>query len=125
MTAVKELTKHISLNKSLLFTGVSKTRWYYSKNPRNIPVDPIVTDVVQKIGKQRPTYGTRRMAAQVSRELNIPVNRKKIQRIFHKLGWIEPAKNKKRDHEIWQNIIQTISAKPVMADRYYLCLLWH
>ena len=40
------------------------TRWYYSKNPRNVPVDPMVTDVVQKIGKQRPTYGTRRMAAQ-------------------------------------------------------------
>ena len=95
MIAVKELTRHISLNKSLLFTGVSKTRWYYSKNPRNISVDPIVTDVVQKIGKQRPTYGTRRMAAQVSRELNIPVNRKKIQRIFNKLGWIEPQKTKK------------------------------
>lgn len=94
MTAVKELTKHISLNKSLFLVGISKTRWYYSKSPRNISTDPTVTNVVQKIGNQRPTYGTRRMAAQVSRELNISVNRKQIQRIFHKLGWIEPAKSK-------------------------------
>jgi transposase InsO family protein len=34
------------------------------------------------------------MAAQVSRELGLPVNRKKIQRICHKLGWIEPRKTK-------------------------------
>ena len=95
MIAVRELVKHISLNKSLSLVGISKTRWYYSKSPRTIPTDPVVTDIIQKIGVQRPTYGTRRMAAQVSRELNIPVNRKKIQRIFHKLGWIEPAKTKK------------------------------
>ncbi len=94
MTAVKELNKHVSLNKSLLFIGVSKTRWYYSKSPRSKRADPVVTDVVRKIGKQRPTYGTRRMAAQVSRELNKSVNRKQIQRIFHKLGWIEPKKTK-------------------------------
>ncbi len=56
--------------------------------------DIAVTDVVQRIGNARPTYGTRRMAAQVSRELDKPVNRKQIQRIFHKLGWIEPKKTK-------------------------------
>ena len=94
MIAVKELSKHISLNKSLSLVGVSKTKWYYSKSPRIIPTDPMITDVVQKIGNQRPTYGTRRMAAQVSRELGLSVNRKQIRRIFHKLGWIEPAKTK-------------------------------
>ena len=86
MTAVKELSKHISLNKSLSLVGVSKTRWYYSKSPRITPTDPVVTDVVQKIGSIRPTYGTRRMAAQVSKELDKSVNRKQIRRIFHKLG---------------------------------------
>lgn len=95
MTAVNQLVKHISLNKSLSLVGISKSKWYYSKSPRTIPTDPVVTDIIQKIGVQRPTYGTRRMAAQISRELNIPVNRKKIQRIFHKLGWIEPQKTKK------------------------------
>ena len=94
MRAAKEITRFMSLNQSLHLTGVSKTRWYYAKSPRNISTDPAVTAVVQKIGRQRPTYGTRRMAAQVSRELDKPVNRKKIQRIFHKLGWIEPKKSK-------------------------------
>ena len=50
--------------------------------------------MIQKIGKQRPTYGTRRMVAQVSRELNKPINRKQTQRIFRKLGWITPSKTK-------------------------------
>lgn len=95
MMAAKELSKIMSLNKSLLLTGVSKTKWYYSKTKRNMPVDKVVSDTVQRIGTARPTYGTRRMAAAASRELSIPVNRKKIQRIFHKLGWIEPAKTKK------------------------------
>ena len=62
--------------------------------PRIIQTDPAVTRVVQKIGNKRPTYGTRRMAAQISRELDRPVNRKQMQRIFHKLGWIEPKKTK-------------------------------
>ena len=49
---------------------------------------------VQRIGGKRPTYGTRRMAAQVCRGTHTATNRKKIQRIFRKLGWIEPQKTK-------------------------------
>lgn len=111
MIAVTELHKHISLNKSLLFIGVSKTKWYYCKSPRHIPTDPVVTNVVQRIGNARPTYGTRRMAAQVSREIDKPVNRKQIQRIFHKLGWIEPAKTKndiiKSNRTLFRHLHQT------------------
>ncbi|MFN3653741.1 MAG: hypothetical protein ACK4TO_00240 [Candidatus Nitrosotenuis sp.] len=33
------------------------------------------------------------MAAAVSGELHMPVNRKKMRRIFHRLSWIEPAKS--------------------------------
>jgi len=95
MMATQELSKTMSLNRSLFLVGLSKTKWYYSKTKRDMPVDKTVSDTVQKIGTARPTYGTRRMAASVSRELKIPVNRKKIQRIFHKLGWIEPKKTKK------------------------------
>lgn len=94
MIAVNQLTKHLSLNKSLLLTGISKTKWYYSKTPRNIKTDQRITKMVQNIASKRATYGTRRMAAQISRELDIPINRKRIQRIFHKLGWIEPNKSK-------------------------------
>jgi len=52
MIAAQELTKHISLNKSLSLVGISETRWYYSKSPRTIPTDTVVIDIIQKIGVQ-------------------------------------------------------------------------
>ncbi len=84
----------ISLNRSLSFSGVSKARWYYTKKPREIPLNGIIAHAVQIEGSARPTYGTRRMAAALSRRLGRQVNRKQIQRIYRKLGWIEPAKTK-------------------------------
>ena len=44
---------------------------------------------------QRSTYGTRRMAAKLTRILGIPVNRKMVQRIFRKMGYITPSISKK------------------------------
>lgn len=78
MKAVLMTRGTISLNKALLLCGVSKKAWYYDPRPRNVSPDPQVQEMVQNIGPVRPTYGTRRMAAQVSRELNRPVNRKAI-----------------------------------------------
>ena len=95
MTVAKSLTTKLSLRKSLLLAGVSKTAWYYTKKPRSIALNKTVSQTVQRIGINRPTYGTRRMAAAVSRDLKTAVNRKQIRRIFHKLGWIEPAKTKR------------------------------
>ncbi len=94
MMAVDELAGRISLNKSLAYCGLSKTAWYYTKRTRDVKIDPVVSSAIREIGKRRPTYGTRRMAAQVSREYGIPVNRKKVKRIYRKLGWIEPGKTK-------------------------------
>lgn len=50
---------------------------------------------MQRIAPGRPTYGTRRMAAQVSRDLGRPVNRKAVRHVFKKLGWSMPARTKK------------------------------
>jgi len=95
MIVTKQLTAKLSLRKSLCYTGLSHNKWYYSKSPRNIPLNKTVSDAVQRIGNLRPTYGTRRMAAATSRELGLAINRKQIRRIFHKLGWITPAKTKR------------------------------
>ena len=46
------------------------------------------------VAKTRPTYGTRRMAAQLARQLGAPVNRKKVSRIYRKLGWTAPRMRK-------------------------------
>ena len=94
MTAVTEMKKHTSLNRALYLSGLSKTAWYYTKTKRNIPLSSSITNMVQDIAQDRPTYGTRRMAAMISREYGVTVNRKQMQRIYRKLGWIEPKKSK-------------------------------
>jgi transposase InsO family protein len=96
MIIAKQLNTQLSLRKSLCYVGISHNKWYHTKSPRNISINKTVTKTVQKIGSTRPTYGTRRMAASVSRELGLAVNRKQIRRIFHKLGWITPTKTKKQ-----------------------------
>ena len=75
-------------------SGVSKKMWYYTPHPRNVSLNPNVVNAVKRISVQRPTYGTRRMAAQVSREIKTAVNRKQMQRIYRKIGYIEPQKTK-------------------------------
>ena len=95
MNAARMVRETTGLNRALLLCGVSKKAWYYTPRPRNVSPDPQVQETVQKIGPERPTYGTRRMAAQISRELNRPVNRKAIRRIFRRLGWSEPARTKR------------------------------
>lgn len=95
MNAVRMMNGVVGLNKTLLLCGVSKKAWYYTSRPRNVSPDPQVQEMIQRIGPARPTYGTRRMAAQVSRELNRPVNRKAIRRIFRRLGWTKPSRTKR------------------------------
>ena len=95
MNAARMMLGVVSLNKALSLCDVSKKAWYYTPKPRDVPPDPEVLEMVQKISHERPTYGTRRMAAQVSRELNRPVNHKAIRRIFGMLGWSEPARTKR------------------------------
>ena len=92
---VHEMNKHMSLNKALKYSGLSKRAWYYTNKPRIIPIDKDATNKIRQIEAMRPTYGTRRMAAQMYRETDIPTNRKKIQRIYRKIDWIEPQKGKK------------------------------
>ena len=92
--AVSEAVEYTSLNKALQYCGVSKCAWHYTKKFKVIPIDASVTYKVRQIASRRPTYGTGRMAAQISRETGVSTNRKKIQRIYRKIGWNEPQKMK-------------------------------
>ena len=104
-----------SLRDALRYSGSSWNLYYHQQKPRLIPSDPYVVKKVEELILQRPSYGTRRVAAQLSRELDIPINRKRIQRIFRTLGYVEPAKTKNevirardrapktsRPYELWQ-----------------------
>jgi transposase InsO family protein len=85
-----------SLRDALRYSGSSWTLYYHQeKKPRIIiPPDPYIVRKVQELIVERPSYGTRRVAAQLSRELGVPINRKRVQRIFRTLGYTEPAKTK-------------------------------
>ena len=86
MTAAMEASKTISLTKSLAYCGVSRTAWYYTRKPRDVAVDKKLESLIIDVARKRPTYGTRRMAAQLYRQLGAPVNRKRASRIYRKLG---------------------------------------
>ncbi len=94
MTVAKQLYKQLSLRKSLEYAGTSRCVWYYTPKGRPDKDDEKIIAAIHDIAKTRPTYGTRRMAAQISRNTGIAVNRKQIQRIYRKIGWIEPQKTK-------------------------------
>jgi putative transposase len=83
-----------NLRDALRYSGSSWNLYYHREKPRVIPPDPLVVRKVRQLIVERPSYGTRRVAAQLSRELDVPINRKRVQRIFRTLGYTEPAKTK-------------------------------
>jgi len=103
-------TRRISIRKTLRYSGCSKNMYYGDKGNRYAittaaavtavtAATPSITRIeqeIQKISLQRPTYGTKRMAAMLIRVLGIPINRKRVQRIFRKMGYITPSKSKKK-----------------------------
>lgn len=112
------LEDRLSLRKALDYSGCSRKMYYHKPIPRMIPLDPMIVEKMREIALERPTFGTRRMTAMLHRELNIPINRKRVQRIYHALKWIEPSKKKSeiirssiklvratRPYELWESDI--------------------
>ena len=119
------LAEKMSSRKALSYVGASYNMLYYRgvSKKRRTPPDSGVARLVKKVSTERPAYGTRRLAAAVSRKLQRPVNRKQVQRIGRKTGLIEPATTKKeavrrgsrkvvtsRPYEIWEVDITYIPA---------------
>lgn len=112
MTAVRlMLEKEMSLRKALRYSGTSSCSYYYRPVPRVFRPDPAIVEEVKELALERPFYGTRRMAAQLTRELHVPVNRKRVQKVFRTLNWTDPAKTKSQ--------ILRSSVKVVRASRPY------
>lgn len=105
------LHSDLSLRKALSYSGLSSSTYYYESVRRVVKLDPLIIEKVKDIAFKHPTYGARRIAAMMRRELNIPVNRKRVGRVFHALKWIESSKKK-------SDIIRS-SIKLVRATRPY------
>ena len=112
MMAVETMLEDgFSLRKALDYSGCSRKMYYHKTMPRTFLPDPVFVEKVKQIALDRPTFGTRRMAAMLRRKLLVPINRKRVRRIFHHLNWIEPSKKK-------SDIIRS-SSKLVKATRPY------
>jgi putative transposase len=108
------LNNGMSIRKALTYSGCSKNMYYNNNNSRKnnyrnhiASSSSSIEENIQQISLQRPTYGTRRMAAMLTRILGRPVNRKRVQRIFRKMGYITPSRSKK---EIIRSKVPTIKA---------------
>ena len=95
MVAEKLRDEGLSLRKALRHSGCSRNGYYHQAKKRRIPSDPYILEKTRQVAVQRPFYGTRRMAAQLSRELGVRINRKRVQRLYRQLGWTQPSMRKK------------------------------
>ena len=84
----------LSLRDAAAYSGSSWNLLYHQPKPRFVSPDQSIVEWVKQLAVERPSYGTRRIAAQLSRELETPINRKRVQRIFRILGYTEPSKTK-------------------------------
>ena len=85
----------MSLRKALQCSRCSRKLYYHcGPTPRVIGLDPSVVDAVKRVTLRRPSYDIRRVGVMLPRELGRPVNRRRVQRIYRTLNWIEPSKRK-------------------------------
>jgi putative transposase len=103
MSVAIMIHRGLSLRKALASVGSSQGSYYYRpKKARAVDVekrkermrDPSILSTVKELALRKPMYGSRMMAALLSRELGRPVNRKRVQHAFRVLGWTTPQMTK-------------------------------
>jgi transposase InsO family protein len=73
---------------------VPRSRYYYAPVTSQ---DTTVSQAVQAVAAEFPTYGSRRMAAQLRRApYKLQVNRKQVQRLMREMGLVRPVKRRVR-----------------------------
>ncbi len=82
MSAVMMVNQGLSLRRSLQILDASRGSFYYRpisvRKDSGALRDPGILETIRRLALDRPTYGTRMMAAILSKELERPVNRKQV-----------------------------------------------
>lgn len=94
------MNRGLSLRKALSAVSSSQGAWYYkSKSARSDKGklrDPSMLPVIKELALRKPVYGSRMLAALLSKELIRPVNRKLVQHAFRIMGWRTPQLTKRQ-----------------------------
>ena len=93
MAAQSLIHQEMSMNKALRWCGVTRKRWHYKPKARESAVNRNVLQMIRQIREERPFYGTRRMAAELSGMPDRPVNRNLVRRLYPWMGWGLPARD--------------------------------
>jgi hypothetical protein len=100
MSTTIMIQEGLSLRRSLAMLDASRGNSYYYKSAcvprkdRGELRDPSILEVIRELSLGHPTYGTRMMAALLSKELERPVNRKQVQHAYRILQWNVPRMTK-------------------------------
>lgn len=104
--SVRQIVSHLenthpnlSLAHQCELLGISRSSWYY----QSAALDPLTLDLMNRIDKiytDCPFYGSRKIAAQLERDLEHAINRKRIQRLMRLMGIeaIYPKPNLSKSH---------------------------
>jgi putative transposase len=100
MSVTIMMRKGLSLRKSLSIVGASRGSYYYkarrARSDRGRLRDPSMLTPIKELAMRKPVYGSRMLAARLSKELGRPVNRKLVQHAFRMMGWTIPQMTKKQ-----------------------------
>ena len=100
MSVTIMLHNGLSLRKALAAVGSSQGAYYYKPRLNRCDKgklrDPSMLEAVRDLALKRPVWGTRMMAAYLSKTLHRPVNRKLVQHAFQVMGWTMPQMTKKQ-----------------------------
>lgn len=116
-----DLTKYInsedviSISKQTDLLGIARSSFYYK--PKEVDELTLVTmNEIDEIYTQRPYFGSRKISKEIRRKWNIPVNRKRIQRLMRKMGLeaVYPKPNLSRNglpHPIYPYLLRGVKAQ--------------
>jgi transposase InsO family protein len=81
--------------------GSSQGAWYYrsgsgTRSDSGELRDPSILPAIREFTLKKPVYGSRMLAARLSKELGRPVNRKLVQHAFRIMGCTMPQMTKKK-----------------------------
>jgi len=100
MSVAIMMNKGLSLRKALASIGASRGSYYYrptkTRSDSGRLRDSSMLAAIRGLALRKPVYGSRMMAARLSKELHRPVNRKLVQHAFRIMGWTIPQMTKKQ-----------------------------